>query len=350
MRARSMQGSKIARLRDVAEGAQVSLATVSRYLNRSLVLPPGTAARIDGVIRELGYRANPHARRLSLGRSESVGLVIPDVFNPFFAQLADAVEQAADDHGLDLLLCATRNRPEREHDYLGRLRRTLVDGLIFITNHPDDGTLADAVNAGRNVVLMDEDIPGATTPRVFADNEQGGYLAGSHLVTAGHRRLAFVGGPRGMLTTVERLAGFRRAVQDGGPHCSVLAEYFGDYTAAHGRTVAPDLASCGATGVFVASDEIALGVLEVFAARGVGVPEAVSLVAFDDVGPLHLLHPPLTAVAQPIAEMGRCGLEVLLTRMKTAAAAPLPVRLPVRLVSRGSVGPPTRRRRRGGNA
>jgi LacI family transcriptional regulator len=333
------------RLRDVAHHADVSLATVSRYLNRSLALPAATAARIDAAIRKLGYQPNPHARRLSLGRSESIGLVVPDLFNPFFAQLADAVEQAAEAAGLELLLCATRNRLDRELDYLARLQRTLVDGLLFLTNHADDGRLCAAINASRNVVLLDEDVPGAAVSRVFADNAEGGYMAGGHLIAAGHRRLAFVGGPRGMLTTRERLAGFRRAVRASGTHRVIVAEDFGDYTAAHGRAAARMLLDSGATAAFVASDEIAFGLLEAFSDLGVSVPDAMSLIAFDDVGPLHLLRPPLTAIAQPVAAMGQRGIALLLAGLAGVPGdPPATIRLPVHLVARGSVTAPKRAR------
>ncbi|WP_216851052.1 LacI family DNA-binding transcriptional regulator, partial [Acidisphaera sp. L21] len=123
------------RLADVAEAAGVSTAAVSRYLNAKLSLPSGTASRIDDAILKLDYRPNPHARRLSLGRSDMIGLVVPDIASPFFGALADAVEQAADVLGLSVLLLATRNRPEQERRALARLRDQHVDGLIFLTNH-----------------------------------------------------------------------------------------------------------------------------------------------------------------------------------------------------------------------
>src|ERR1700712_706088 len=135
----------VARLRDVAAAAFVSVAAVSRYLNGTLVLPTETAQRVNDAIKHLDYRPNPHARRLSMGRSDTIGLVVPDIANPFFAQLADAVERAAAARGLDLMLCATRNQPQRELDYIAWMRRNHMDGLLFATNHTDDGSLARAI-------------------------------------------------------------------------------------------------------------------------------------------------------------------------------------------------------------
>ncbi|WP_428391064.1 LacI family DNA-binding transcriptional regulator [Lichenicoccus sp.] len=334
----------MARLREVAQAAGVSAATVSRYLNRSLILPAETAARIESVIRSLDYRPNPHARRLSRGRSDTIGLVIPDVANPFFAGLADAVEQEAELHGLGLLLFATRNRSERELDAISRIGRTLVDGLIFVTNHADDGSLARAINAERGVVLLDEDIAAAQAPKILADNHNGGVLAGRHLIMAGHRRLGFIGGPQDLLSTTERRAGLRDAVLQAGPACSVTFENFGDYTADAGRAAASRLLNMTnrPTGLFAASDKITLGLLDGLRAGAMHIPRDMSLVTFDDVGPLHLLDPPLTAIRQPLREMARRGVDLLLARLRGESMPEQTVRLPVQLIDRASVIAPRR--------
>ncbi len=328
-------------MRDVALAAEVSVATVSRFLNGGLTLPPVTAKRIERAIQVLDYTPNVQARRLSLGRTESIGLVVPAIANPFFARFADAVELAAEALGLSVLLCISRNQLRRELDYLALLRSNHVDGLLFLTNRPNTGALADAINAARHVVVVDEDVPGAVTPKVFAANEQGGRLAGEHLLRAGHRKLAFVGGLVGMLSTTERLAGFRAAVA-ASPDCAIVDEFFCDYTAEAGRNVADAIVAHGlATAVFVTSDVVALGMLERLGACNVVVPHDLSLVAFDDVGPLHLFAPPLSAIRQPVAEMGRRAVALLMSHVAgTPPADATPVRLPVELVARASVAPP----------
>jgi LacI family transcriptional regulator len=329
-------------LRDVAAAASVSVAAVSRYLNGTLRLPQDTARRIESAIARLDYRPNPHARRLSTGRTESVGLVVPSIDNPFFAKLADAVEGAAAARGLDLMLCASRNQPQRELDYIAWMNRNHVDGLLFTTNHVDDGPLARAVANATNVVLIDEDVPGAEVAKVFADNAQGGYLAGRELIEAGHRRLGFMGGPRGMLSTTERLAGFRRAAAEGGPGCAIVTEQYSPYIAPGGRQSAEAMLASPIrpTAVFITSDELTISVLEVLSARGIAVPEALSVISFDDVWPLHLFSPPITAIRQPLAEMGQSAFDLLIEGATGGTPKP-PLRLPVQLIARASVARPS---------
>jgi LacI family transcriptional regulator len=329
---------KVAKLKDVAAAAEVSVATISRYQNNSLALPPATVERIENAIRALDYRPNPHARRLSLGRSDAIGLVLPDIANPFFAHLSAAVEQAAAAAGLEVLLSATLNSPRRELAYIERMRRNHLDGLIFVTNHADSGELARAINATGRVVLADEDVQGTLGAKVFCDNEGGGFLAGQHLTLFGHRRLAFVGGPNDLMSGVERAKGFRRAAREAQPSARIVTELFGAYGIAHGRAAAEVLLQTKPrpTGVFAASDEIAVGLLLQFKSRGFRVPADISVVGFDDVGQLDLFDPPLTTIRQPIADIGRRAVELV----RDEGASATPVRLPVELIVRRSVAAP----------
>ena len=335
-------------LKDVAHQAKLSVAAVSRFLNRSLILPEETAARVRAAVENLGYQPNAHARRLSRGKADTIGLIVPDIANPFFALLADAVEREAEAHGVDLLLCATRNRPVRELHELARLSRTLVDGLLFVTNHGDDGTLAAAIAAAGHVVLLDEDVAGVVAPKVFADNYGGGALAARCLLEAGHRRLAFLGGPPGLQSTAERHAGFRDAIRAAGPAAEITFESFGEYSAAEGRTATERMLAMPdrPTAAFATSDETALGLLDAARRQGIGVPDALSVIAFDDAGPLALLGPPITAVRQPVAAFGSSGVRALLDRLAGAPIPPEPARLPVMLIERASVATPALRRRR----
>lgn len=334
--------TKNATLKDVAEACGLSIATVSRYLNHSIKLPRATTDRIDAAIAGLSYQPNPHARSLSLGRSETIGLVVPDISNPYFAHLAAAVEQAASEVGLGLVLCPTLSRTDRELDYLRRLSRRHVDGLLFITNNGDDPALAKALQGAATVVLVDDDIDGSTAPTIMADSEQGGRLATAHLLAAGHRRLAFVGGPAGLSSSRSRIAGFRGAIAESGLDVTVTAEITGHYSAAHGRAAAERILALDEppTAIFAASDEIVLGMLAVFKQRGVKVGADISVVAFDDVGPLELFDPPLTAIRQPVTAMGRRAVERVLGLIKGEASEPATEILPVELIIRESVKPP----------
>lgn len=331
-----------ARLKDVAARAGVSPTAVSRYLNGSLVLPEATVQRIEAAVAHYDYRPNAHARSLSRGRSDTIALVLPEIGNPFFAELAAAAERAAAAAGLGIMLFATDNRIERELEYLSRLGRSDVDALLFVTNHSDaDGRLAEAISRARQVVLLDEDVPGAAVPRVFADNVAGGRLAARAFREAGHRNMAYVGGPRDLMSARERGEGFLAELAESG---SAVAEVYGRYTVDHGRAAAAHLLAAAArpTAVFAASDQILLGLLEVFQAQGVRVPADVSLITFDDVAPLAFFAPAISAIRQSIGGMGAAGVErlvAMIAGMPDAAAAAA-LRLPVEFVARASVAPP----------
>ncbi|WP_062227168.1 LacI family DNA-binding transcriptional regulator [Aureimonas frigidaquae] len=326
-------------LGEVAKAAGLSPAAVSRYLSGQLTLPETTSRRIQKAIRDLGYRPNHHARSLSLGRSNAIGLVVPDINNPFFSHLAAAVERAAQARGLLMMLCATSNRLERELEYLQLLGAGVVDALIFATNHDDaDGQLAGMLNGDRRVVLLDEDVAGTSLFKVFSDNHQGGFLAGQHLIENGHRRIAYIGGPCDLMSARERAEGLHDAVRTSGGSAAVVSELFGSYAIDHGASAMEEILDTmpGVTAVFSASDEILIGMLRVLRARGVTVGRDISIVTFDDAGPLELLAVPVTAIRQPLEAMGERALDMALDSL-AATRSPTVARLPVELVRRGSV-------------
>ncbi|MAY61422.1 MAG: cytochrome-c peroxidase [Rhizobiales bacterium] len=328
-------------IQDVAKAASVSAATVSRYLNGRIQLPATTAARIDKAIKKLEYRPNVLAKRLSLGKSETLGFVTPEIGNPFFAELAAAAEDEASRNGYALFMTSTGGHRNREIDMLRRLTDRHFDGLIMMTNQPDDGTLAQAVNTHSEVVLIDEDIPGVHVPKVFVENYQGGRLAAAHLIAAGHERIAHIGGPAALFSAVERRRGFMDTMADAGLTPAPGHVVHGSYTRQFGVEAMRSLlkSETPPTAVFAGSDFIALGVMEVVAEAGLGVPHDISLVGFDDMMFANLLAPALTTVRQPTGELGRAGVRTLLAIIDKKAPPPL-TRLPVALIERQSVAPP----------
>jgi len=308
-------------------------------MNHTLVLPEKTSALIESAILALGYQANPHARRLSLGRSETIGLVIPDIANPFFARMADAIQQEAEAAGFEVAISTTRNRLGRELAALTRLGNERAEGVLFVTNRADDGSVARALGATRHVVVLDEDVPGVDAPKLFADNLAGGALAARHFLAHGHRKFAILGGPLGLLSSQERHGSFCTTIVQGGGE--MLFEDFSDYTAFEGRAAAHRMldAPIRPTAVFATSDETALGLLDALRERGLSVPDALSVIAYDDIGPWHLLSPPLTAIRQPVEELGRRGVQMLLASLRGEPVAAVG-RVSVELVERGTVGPP----------
>lgn len=331
-----------ATLRDVAAAAGVSTAAVSRHLNGSIKLPADTTRRIDSAVRALNYQPNLHARRLVRGRTDMIALVVPDIGNLFFAYLAAAVEEAAAAKGIGVTLHATANLIERELGYIELLSRHHVDALLFITNHTDDGRLAAAVGGAQGLVLLDEDIEGTVADKVFSDNRAGGRLAAGHLLEHGHRRLAYVGGPPGLMGVRERGAGFWDIVGEAGAG-GTTSQWLGSYTAEHGRAACAALFDGNAppTAIFAGSDQITLGVLQAARERGLRIGADVSLITFDDASPLEFFDPAITAVRQPIAAMGRRGVEMALEAADPSTSRRVE-RLPVQLIRRASVGPPSR--------
>ncbi len=341
-----MAGTRMANLQDVANAAGVSKTTVSRFLNGSLDLPEKTALQINTAIRALNYKPNPHARRLSLGRTDTIGLIVPDIATPFFATFVAAVEQEADAHGKALALYATLNRRDRELSYIDLLRQGHADGLIFITNHQGDAALADRINTAGLCIVVDEDVVGTQVPKLFCDNFEGGRLAGRHLAQSGHRHILFIGGVDEMISGQRRYGGFAAGMAEvGGPDC-VIERAQGTYTFAAGREAAREFVArpnhSRPTAIFASSDELLIGLYEVLQESGVSIPDDVSVIGFDDVGPLHLFAPAVTAVRQPVRDLGKRALRLLLETSAPSEGKKLPQEelLPVTLVERASVGPP----------
>lgn len=332
----------MATIHDVAQDAGVSPTTVSRYLNNRIELPPATAARIDAAIKKLDYRPNLLAKRLSTGKTEAVGLVTPEIREPFFAELASAFEDEADHHGYTVFMSSTRSDRKREIASLERLQDGHVDGLLMMTNTPDDGTLAGLIGERRNVVIVDEDIPGVSVPRLFVENSEGAYQATRHLIEAGHRRIAYLGGPQGLLTVTERREGFLMAMNEAG--IAVRPEYvaMGSFAPelARGATVRFLELPLPPTAIFASSDYLAIGAVTGLRDANVSVPDEVSLIGFDDIAFSTLLTPPLSAVRQPVEQLGRQGFLTLLALLN-GETPPLLTRLPVELIRRQSVAAPT---------
>jgi LacI family transcriptional regulator len=326
-------------IRDVAKAARLSPAAVSRYLNRTMVLPTASASRIEEAILKLDYQPNGLARNLSRGSSRMIGLVIPEISNPFFASLASAVEDVAFGADYGVLLCNTHNDPERELSYLRLLRTRQIDGIVYLTSHADNPELIAMMARDERVVLVDEDVAGVSAPRVFCENRAGGYTATRHLLEHGHVRVAFIGGPKKLLSSRERYAGFERALTESRITGRSRFVRFGPYTADFGREAANELLTGKSppTAIFAASDYVAVGVLNAAESLGLSIPKDLSLVGFDDMPFAALLSPPLTTIRQPIGELGEAGANFLF-RLINGKMEKLPIlRLPVQLILRDSV-------------
>lgn len=327
----------MATISQVALEAQVSPTTVSRYLNNRIELPAATKARIDAAIKRLDYRPNLLAKRLSTGKTELICVVAPEIANPFFTNLVAAIEDEAEQHGYSVLLSSTRGMRTRELELISRLEDRHVDGVILMTNQPDDGHFLQVINKTPNVVLLDENIPGFAGPSILVENVEGAYQAARHLIAAGHTRIGHIGGPPGLMSTIERQEGFLRALNESGLEPSHIL--LGAYTREFGQTAIEEIIRDGSqrpTAIFAGSDYVALGVMQRLAAHGIDVPTDMSIIGFDDMPFADMLAPPLTTIRQPVQELGRRAFLTLLASLNGEPAHGQE-RLATTLVERQSV-------------
>ena len=319
-----------ASLRDVARRAGVSVTTVSHALSGKRHVAPKTARRIRELVPELGYVPYAAARSLQSGRTLFIGLIVPDIANQFFGEIARGASEYADEQGYGVILCASHSEA-REKRYFNLLRSKAVDGLIYNARDATADAQLPALARKFPIVIVDEAVPDVVdAPLIAADHLSGGILAGEHLAGLGHRHTAVFTGPSGLLSSRERTAGFLRSF----PHAVVLE---GDYTETSGRILALAIADAHpeVTAVFATSDTMAFGALEGFAARGIRVPADMSVVGFDDIDFAARISPPLTTIQQPAIDLGWIAAQRLLDhiidgRRLGEGSSTLPVRLIVR--------------------
>lgn len=308
-------------VKDVAAAAGVSVGTVSNVLNRPDRVGAATRSRVEAAIERLGFVRNESARHLRAGASRTVGFLVLDAANPFFTDVARGIEEAAREAGLAVFLCNSDNSRQREHDYLELLFEQRVRGVLVTPVDPPGPTgLSLPVGPGIPIVLVDR-TAGEQYCSVSVDDVYGGRLAGEHLVGAGHRRVAFVGGPETVGQVRDRLTGLREAVlAAGGPEPTVLST--SALTVAQGRAagrrLAEMVASSRPTAAFCANDLLALGLLQEMTRLRVRVPQEVAIVGYDDIEFAAAAVVPLTSVRQPRHRIGRTAAELLVGETEPA--------------------------------
>jgi DNA-binding LacI/PurR family transcriptional regulator len=326
---------------DVARLAGVSTATVSRALNGTAPVALPTRAAIDDAIAQLGYRPNPIARSLVTRSTQTIALLLPDITNPFYAELVNGIQQLMLERDQSMLLCTTNGDPEQEARYLRLLRAKHVDGALVDGLGLAPERIAAFVEDGFPIVCLDRDIDFPTIPVVQVDNRLGARLATDHLVSLGHTRIAHVTGADAPISA-ERLAGYREALAAAGIEADPALVADGDFTEAGGHAAMRTLLESNArfTAVFCANDLSAMGALGSVLSSGRRVPHDLSLVGFDDVRLSPYTSPPLTTIHQPAAEMARYATELLLDLIRGSPPATMRRLFAPRLVVRGSTAPP----------
>ncbi|WP_188037360.1 LacI family DNA-binding transcriptional regulator [Actinotalea sp. JY-7885] len=321
--------------RDVARMAGVSVSTVSRTLARPDQVAPGTRDRVLAAAHALGYRANPAARSLITGRTGTLGLVVPDLENPYFTSVTKGVQKRAQAAGYALLVADSDEHSGQEAE-LVRNMASRVDGTVLCSPRASDDVIAGLAREFR-LVLVNRRC--GAIPAVTVDNADGVRQALHHLRALGHTRVAYVGGPRDSWSHGERLAAFRVAGEELALELVELGS-FRPYVSG-GVAAADILIASGASAALAYNDLLALGLLERLRQRGVRVPQDVSVVGVDNVPVAALTSPALTSVEVPRMESGRAAVDLLLSEVRDDVPAARTVQeLSVQLVVRESTGPP----------
>jgi LacI family transcriptional regulator len=330
----------VASIRDVAQRAGVSVGTVSNVLNDSPRVSADATARVRAAIAELGYVRNEAARQLRAGRSSSVGLVVLDVRNPFFTDVARGAEDEAAKLGLSVILGNSDEDVRRESAYLDLFEEQRVHGILISPYGDIEPRLAELRRRGTPVVLVDRESRDSAVSSVSVDDTAGGRLAIAHLLSTGRRRIAFAGGPLGVRQISDRLVGARQAIDEVAGASLEVTETAG-LTVLEGRRVGEELVQRAERpdAVFAANDLVAVGLLQALVMSGsLRVPEDVALIGFDDIDFASATVVPLTSIRQPRHEIGATALRIL---REEAAEPELPPRRIVfqpELVVRASTG------------
>jgi LacI family transcriptional regulator len=331
-------------IRQIADLAGVSIATVSRVLNGRGDVSEETREVVSRVIRENGYTANRNARGLSAGRTGLVGVLVPLVYPAYFSGILAGAAEALSERDFQIVLSPTGGEHDREVSIVDRLHG-LTDGAMIILPEESSEELERLLDSGFRFVVLDPLMPlEERIPSVSAAHMSGADQAMKHLLDLGHRRVGQISGPRGWVATEDRRRGYRAALAAAGILPDPALEREAEPEIDAGRAAAEQLLDLSElpTAIFAFNDNIAIGAIQAARARGLRVPEDLSVVGFDDVEHATIVTPALTTVRQPLAEMGRTGVSLLMRLLEGKRFETLHVELATRLVVRDSTAPPPR--------
>lgn len=324
---------------DVARAAGISPAVVSYVVNGGpRPVRPETRERVLQAIQELGYRPNALARSLKVQQTMALGLIVPDLANPFFAELTRAVEEAGFDRDNTILVGNSMGREDRELDYVRTFLEWRIDGLIIVPVGEAAMVVSELRTVATPLVVVDRYVPGLDAATIVADNFGGGKEATSHLLGHGHDTVACLAGPAGLQSAEERVAGWEEALDEAGVPKEGRLVIRAPFGRAAGLVAARRLLGCSPRprALFIASDEQAFGGFRAAAELGLRLPEDVAVVGFDGIRQSAFTVPGLTTMRQPVEEVGELAVQTVLGEAGNETVT----RLPLSLQRRGSCGCP----------
>ena len=328
---------------DVAQRAGVSISTVSRVLNNSdYPIRPETRQKVLEAIEELRFRPNDVARSLLLKQTHTIGLIVPDISNPYYPELSLGVEATASEHGYAVIFCNTSRRPEKVEYYLDVLLQKRADGIIIAGGGTDLTQISQGtLRSDTKIALVGKHhLP---FPSVQVDNFGAAREITSHLLHLGHRHIAFISGPPNLTSVQDRLAGYKASLEERGISEDNRLICEGDFGAESGYSATLSLlrGEPTPTAIFAANDRMAISAMAAAADVGLRVPNDLTVVGFDDIITASLVRPSLTTVALPAYEIGASAMRLML-RLLEGEECPKTVWLPTQLVIRQSSGSPPR--------
>lgn len=303
-------------IRDVARLAGVSVATVSAVMNGKDTVSAASMQRVQAAMKALDYHPDQVARSLRVGRTNVIGMIVPDISNPFFAEIMRSVEEASEKKGFSVIMCDSNEDSGRERQHLNTLYARRVDGVLLASSVSD--AAQDRLTLRRFPIVFVDAIPiGTKQGAVIVDNFQGAYLATRHLIELGHSKIAIITGSLDRSVAIDRLEGYRKAMQEAG--FVVPDDYIkrGDFHVPSGHQRGMELMKLPAppTAIFACNNRMTLGLLRALADLNIPCPDRVSVVGFDDADWATIFAPRITCVAQPTHEIGKVATEMLLEKI-----------------------------------
>lgn len=305
-------------IKDVAQHAQVSVTTVSHVINGTRFVSEAARERVRQAIAALNYVPSALARSLKSSRTHTVGMMIPNNSNPYFAEIIRGIEDTCFDAGFNVILCNSDDDPLKQSQYVRVLSEKQVDGLIVVSSGGDTELIETLRTAGMPQVVVDREIDDLAADLVEVHHELGGYLATKHLLEFGHRRIACIAGPQALSPARQRVQGYHRALHEAGLKTDDRLLRSADFTSAGGHEAMASLLKSARqrpSAVFASNDLMAIGAICAAAETGLRIPEDLSVVGFDDIALAAFSNPPLTTIAQPKHQTGALAARLLLERI-----------------------------------
>ncbi|MBP1964392.1 LacI family DNA-binding transcriptional regulator [Paenibacillus aceris] len=303
---------------DVAQAAGVSIATVSKVINATGRISDKTRKHVHSVMEQLKYQPSMVASALTGKSTYTIGLTLPDLANPFFAEIARSVEDRGHEHGFSVFICSTDNDPDKEVKYLSLLMQKRVDGMISATRIQNDHFLKKLIQQNIPIALITGEMPTLAVDTVMVDDYLGGFQAGNHLVELGHRQIAILVEDMDNMSNRERIRGCKQALGNAGLQVEEHLIATGGFTVETGQKAMLQLLQLEdrPSAVFACNDLLAIGAIRAAREAGMQLPNDLSVVGFDNTILATLIDPPLTTIAQPIQEIGRRAVDLLVQEIK----------------------------------